>query len=97
VTGTNAGGPSQSMVREFVAHCHMERNHQGRETSFIDPRLIGLENVRLDQSTEANCGMLNYYTTVRPRDLSQSTFRSIRDAGKTAKRDPVIHKPSRAA
>lgn len=51
----------RTAVREFLAHYHGERNHQGLENQLIDP---GEEVGRIDgaiQCRERLGGMLKYY------------------------------------
>jgi hypothetical protein len=54
-------GSLRKALREFVAHCHHERNHQG-----LGNRLIVEEEPRADKTGAIQCrqrlgGMLNYY------------------------------------
>jgi hypothetical protein len=48
-------------IHEFIAHYHLERNHQGLGNRLIapkEPRIIGTGGIRRRQRLG---GMLNYY------------------------------------
>ena len=48
-------------LKQFVAHYHLERNHQGLENRIIDPGAeVGRENGEI-QCRERLGGMLRYY------------------------------------
>ncbi|MGI8961190.1 MAG: integrase core domain-containing protein, partial [Bryobacteraceae bacterium] len=51
----------RTAAREFVAHYHTERNHQGLGNRLIDPRLSNFDLSRMIKRRERIGGMLNYY------------------------------------
>ena len=51
----------RTAAREFVAHYHTERNHQGLGNRLIDPRLSNFEVSAIIKRRERIGGMLNYY------------------------------------
>ena len=51
----------RTAVREFIAHYHKERNHQGLENRLIEPHPDHLTNAGPVQRHERLGGKLNYY------------------------------------
>jgi hypothetical protein len=48
-------------LREFVAHYHLERNHQGLENRLIVPMKKKAEMTRAVERHQRLGGLLNYY------------------------------------
>jgi hypothetical protein len=48
-------------IREFVAHYHLERNHQGLGNRLITPQAIPTDSNGTIQRRQRLGGMLNYY------------------------------------
>ena len=51
----------RSAARDFVAHCHIERNHQGLQNQLIHPRLGDFEGPGPITRRTRIGGLLNYY------------------------------------
>jgi hypothetical protein len=51
----------RSVVREFVAHCHLERNHQGLGNRLIKAILSDFEVSGSINRRQRIGGILNYY------------------------------------
>jgi transposase InsO family protein len=51
----------RAAAREFVAHYHTERNHQGLQNRLIDPPLSNFEASGSIKRRQRIGGMLNYY------------------------------------
>jgi len=54
-------GSLRKAIREFVAHYHLERNHQGLGNRLITPQAIPTESNGTIQRRQRLGGMLNYY------------------------------------
>jgi putative transposase len=54
-------GSLRKAVREFVAHYHLERNHQGIGNRLITPEAIPADSDKAIQRRQRLGGMLNYY------------------------------------
>jgi transposase InsO family protein len=55
-------GSLRKAIREFVAHYHLERNHQGLGNRLITPQAIPTDSNRTIQRRQRlGSGMLNYY------------------------------------
>jgi len=54
-------GSLRKPIREFLAHYHLERNHQGLGNRLITPEAIPADSNGTIQRTPAMGGMLNYY------------------------------------
>ena len=54
-------GSLRKVVREFVAHYHLERNHQGLGHQLITPEAIAADSNGTIQRRQRLGGMLNYY------------------------------------
>ena len=65
------------MIRHFVAHYHVERNHQGLENRLIMRAKTAVAKSGRVQTHHRLGGMLNYYTA-RPHDSSFWTIRGAR-------------------
>ena len=51
----------RTAVQNFIAHYHVERNHQGVGNRLIQPELDHLTNTGAVQRRKRLGGMLNYY------------------------------------
>jgi transposase InsO family protein len=56
----------RNAVHEFVAHYHLERNHQGLGNRLIVPPTATVETVGPVQRRQRLGGMLNYYHRAAP-------------------------------
>jgi putative transposase len=54
-------GSLRKAIREFVAHYHLERNHQGLGNRLITPQAIPTDSNGTIQRRQRLGGMLNYY------------------------------------
>ena len=54
-------GSLRKAIREFVAHYHLERNHQGLDNRLITPQAIPTDSNGTIQRRQRLDGMLNYY------------------------------------
>jgi hypothetical protein len=54
-------GSLREAMREFVAHYHLERNHQGLGNRLIIPQAIPTDSNGTIQRRQRLGGMLNYY------------------------------------
>ena len=54
-------GSLRKAIREFVAHYHLERNHQGLGNRLITPQAIPRDSKGTIQRRQRLGGMLNYY------------------------------------
>ena len=54
-------GSLRKAIREFVAHYHLERNHQGLDNRLITPQAIPTDSNGMIQRRQRLGGMLNYY------------------------------------
>ena len=54
-------GSLRKAIREFVAHYHLERNHQGLGNRLITPQAIPTDSNGTIQRCQRLGGMLNYY------------------------------------
>jgi transposase InsO family protein len=54
-------GSLRKAIRDFVAHYHLERNHQGLGNQLISPEAIPADSNGTIQRRQRLGGMLNYY------------------------------------
>ena len=54
-------GSLRKAIREFLAHYHLERNHQGLGNRLITPEAIAANSSGTIQQRQRLGGMLNYY------------------------------------